>query len=181
MEDNYDILLKNKYGYLFDYKRFFLPSGILFPCMNFFDIFRNKFYIFLSTFISLLIFTWNFSYLAQLCYSKPIYFEDLDNNIDENKRIKHKIMYNIELSNKFKNKFIMFQQFLASIAFAIVAEYISIKYNHTTYDTIELLGVIGGLISLQAQFIQICGQLFLSLLYYLKEKEREKLLEELDL
>lgn len=90
-------------------------------------------------------------------------------------------MYNIELSNKFKRRFIIFQQFLASIAFAIVAEYISIKYNNTEYNTIELLGVVGGLLSLQTRVIQMCGRMFLSLLYYLKEKEREKILQKLNL
>jgi hypothetical protein len=181
MEDQYDIVLKNNFGYLFNYKRFFIPSSILFPIMLCFKVFRNNFYIFISTFISLLILTWNFSYLAKLCYSKPIYFEDLEDDKSEKKRIKSKIMYNIELSNKFKKRFIIFQQFLASIGFSIVVEYINIKYNTTEYSTIELLGVIGGLLSLQARVIQLCGRMFLSLLYYLKEKEREKLLQNLNL
>lgn len=181
MEDQYDIILKNKFGYLFNYKRFFIPSSIIFPVMLVFDVFRNNFYIFFSTFISLLILTWNFSYFAKLCYSKPIYFDDLENDKSDKKRIKSRIMYNIELSNKFKRRFIIFQQFLASIAFAIVAEYISIKYNNTEYNTIELLGVVGGLLSLQTRVIQMCGRMFLSLLYYLKEKEREKILQKLNL
>ena len=181
MEDQYDIVLKNKLGYLFNYKRFFIPSAILFPIMLIFEVFRNNFYIFISIFISLLILTWNFSYFAKLCYSKPIYFEDLEDDKSDKKRIKSRIMYNIELSSKFKRRFIIFQQFLASIAFAIVAEYISIKYNNTEYNTIELLGVIGGLLSLQTRVIQLCGRMFLSLLYYLKERERERLLQQMNL
>jgi hypothetical protein len=181
MEDQYDVVLKNKLGFFFNYKRFFIPSSILFPVMLFSNIFRNNFYIFISIFISLLILTWNFSYFTKIYYSKPIYFEDLEDDISEKKRIKSKIMYNIELSSKFKKRFIIFQQFLTSISFAIVAEYISIKYNNTEYNTIELLGVIGGLLSLQTKLIQICGRMFLSLLYYLKEREREQLLIQLNL
>ena len=45
------------------------------------------------------------------------------------------------------------------------------------YNTTELLGLTGGIISLLAKVIRISGKLFLSLLYYLKKKEKEKLLE----
>lgn len=180
MEDNFDITLRNKLGYLFNYKRFFIPSSILFPCMLIFDKFRNRFYIFTSIFTSSLILTWNFTYLAKLYYSKPIYFDDLE-NVSTKKRTRTKILYNIELSNKFKRRFIIFQQFLASICFAILAEYISIKYSGDEYNTVEMFGIVGGLLSLQARTIQLCGRMFLSLLYYLKEREREKLLNELNL
>ena len=45
----------------------------------------------------------------------------------------------------------------------------------------ELLGLIGGLISLFAKVIRIVGKLFLSFLYYKKKKEKEELLERLNL
>lgn len=180
MEDEYDIILRNNLGYLFNYKKFFLPSSVLLPLMLIFNKFRNRFYIFISTFISSLILTWNFSYLAKIYYSKPIYFEDLDNTPTP-VRTKNKILYNIELSSKFKRKFIIFQQFLASIGCAILAEYISIKYSGSEYNTVEMFGIIGGLISLQTKFIQLCGRMFLSFLYYMKERERERILNELNL
>ena len=126
---------------------------------------------------------WNFPGIAKICYSRPIYFEDLDDsneynqsNINRN-RIKNKILYNIELSSKFKSRFIIFQQFLTSITCAIVVDYISLKYRTNEYNSMELLGLTGGIISLLAKIIRISGKLFLSLLYYLKKKEKEKLLE----
>lgn len=176
MEDQYDIELKNKYGSLFNYKIFFIPTSILMPLMLFIPVFQNDFYIFLSTFMSIFILGWNFPFVASMCYSRPIYFEDLDDDKPEKKIVKNKIMYNIELSSKFKSRFIIFQQFLSSITFAIVVDYISFKYRSNKYNTMELLGLIGGITSLLAKVIRLFGRLFLSFLYYLKKKEKDKLL-----
>ena len=181
MEDNYDINLRNYFGSLFNYRRFFLPTPIMLPLMIFSNIFQNDFYIFFSTFISLTILGWNFPGLSRLYYSRPIYFDDLDDDKSDSKKIQNKILYNIELSSKFKMRFMIFQQLIISITFAIIIDYISIKYRTNKYNTMELLGLIGGLISLFAKVIKIIGKLFLSFLYYKKNKEKENLLRQLNI
>ena len=142
--------------------------------MIYFPIFKNEFYIFLSVFISLLILTWNFPYLSKFGYTRPIYFEDLIK--DDKSVVKKKIMYNIELSKKFKNRFLIFQQFILSITIAVVVEYINLKYELKDYQAMEFLGLIGGIFSLYAKIIRSVGKLILTILYYCKKREKENLL-----
>ena len=178
MEDKYDIILKKKFGCFFNYKLFLLPISIIMPSMLYFSIFQNDYYIFLSVFISLLVITWNFPYLSKFSYTRPIYFEDL--NDDNNSKVRKKILYNMELSKKFKNRFIIFQQFILSITIAIVVEYISFKYRNGNYQPLEFLGYIGGILSLYTKFIRYFGKGVLVLLYHMKRKEKEKLLIKLN-
>lgn len=182
MEDRYDLELKNKYYYCFNYKVFFIPSIIVFPVMFIFDNFRNDFYIFFCTFISLFILTWNFPYLYKITYMRPIYFEDLDDtNLEPNKKIKKNILYNIELSKKFKDRFIIYQQILTAITFAAMVDYIYYRFHATDYKMFEFLGFIGGVLSLLTKIIKLSGKLMLSILYRLKKKEKEKLLQQFNL
>ena len=176
MEDQYDLILLNYFGNILHFKRFFLPTAIMLPLFVINKQFQNNFYIFFSTFISIIIVGWNFPKITKLYYSRPIYFEDLDDDKEESKKVKNKIMYNIELSNKFKSRFIIFQQILISIACSLVIEYIVIKNKENNYNTMELFGLIGGLLSFLTRFVRICGKIFLSFLYYKKKKEKEKLL-----
>jgi hypothetical protein len=180
MEDEYDIILKNKLGTFFNYKTFFLPSTIILPCFFIIDVFRNYIYIFFSTFTTLMILSWNFPFFTKIMYSKPIYFDDLDNDSSTHKIVKRKILYNIENSNKFKTKFIIFQQFFSSIAISLLAEYINLRYKNSEYNTIELLGVLGGLISLSVKIIRLFGKLFLYYLYRIKKNEQEQLINEIN-
>lgn len=175
MEDEFDLLLINRFGECFNYKVFFIPSIITFPILLINPIFQNNFYIFISIFISLSILGWNFPSITKLYYSKPIYFDDLDDKNSEFK-IKKKILYNIELSNKFKNIFLIVQQLLISATCAILVDYIVIKYKENRYNTMELFGLIGGILSLLIKIIKICGKILLSFLYYKKGKEKDKLL-----
>ena len=80
MEDKYDLQLINYFGEWFNYKRFFLPTSIMLPLMLISNNFQNDFYIFFSTFISISILGWNFPSFTKLYYSRPIYFEDLDDD-----------------------------------------------------------------------------------------------------
>ena len=176
MEDEYDLQLINYFGEFFNYKRFFIPSAIVFPLLLISESFQNDFYIFFSTFCSISILGWNFPKLTKLYYSRPIYFEDLDDDKSDNKKLKNKILYNIELSNKFKTRFLLFQQLLISAALAIVVDYIVIKYRENNYNLMELFGLMGGLFSLISKLIRICGRLLLSFLYHKKKKEKEELL-----
>ena len=129
MEDNYDLELINKYGECFNYKTFFLPSSVIYPLLIISPKFQTNFYIFFSTFISISIVGWNFPKFTKLYYSRPIYFEDLEDSHYETNKVKNKILYNIELSNKFKSIFIIVQQLLISATCAILIDYVVIKYK----------------------------------------------------
>ena len=171
MEDQYDIDLKYKFGYVFYYKVFFIPSSIILPCFLVIDIYRNYIYIFFSTFTSLLILTWNFPNISKVIYSKPIYFEDLAENQDnENKIQKSKIIYDIKNSSKFKFRFLIFQQFMISSIIALVADYLKSKLHNTNHSTVELFGLIGGILSLMIKSIKIIGSIVLHILYVKKNK-----------
>ena len=176
--DEFDIIFLNKYWIFLNHKTLLLPVAIILPLMNFNTIYNNDFYIIFSCFISLLILTWNFPYLSKFSYSKPIYFEDL--NDDNNYKIRKKILYNIGLSKKFKKRFIIFQQFLLSITFTIVVEYISIKYKNKDYQPMEFFGLIGGIFSLYMKIIKYIGNFVLIILYKMKTKEKENILKKIN-
>jgi len=182
MEDEYDLSLKLFFGNLFYYKIFFIPSVILFPCLLIIEVYRNYYYIFFSIFTSLLILTWNFPIISKFIYSRPIYFEDLNKPLSiDNNEDKKKIIYNIENSDKFKTRFILFQQFIISVVFALTADYIKSRF----YDNIDeqisifaIIGVIGGLISLTIKIIKFFGKISLIIIYKQKKKIEENNSEE---
>ena len=182
-DDDYDNEYLKKYNIYFNYKTIYLPL-IFLPFLNIFILFRNEIFLFTSIFISLFILTWNFSSLSKSFYMRPIYYEDLYNekmDITIEDLSKKKILYNIELSKKFKDKFLIIQQFILSLTLAIIIEYFSLKYNQKNYSVSEILGMIGGILSLYLKLINIVGKSSLSLLYKMKIKEKKKLLEKLNI
>ena len=137
-------------------------------------MFTKIIHIFFFTFTSLLILTWNFPGLSKVIYSKPIYYEDLTKDTPiEKKELKTKIIYNIENSDKFKTRFIIFQQLIISIIIGLMADYIKSRfYINNEYSTLEFLGIIGGLISLMLKLIRVLGRFSLFILYKQKKKEQ---------
>ena len=122
--------------------------------------------------------TWNYPYLSKAAYTRPIYYEDLIE--DNNTRITKKIMYNIELSKKFKNRFIVFQQLILSFTLAILIEYF-LKYSNNQYNISEFLGLMGGMLSLYVKITRTVGKFVLVSLYKLKIKEKNKLLNKVNI
>jgi hypothetical protein len=174
MEDEYDLSLKHLFGNFFYYKLFFIPSVILFPCLLFIEVYRNYYYIFFSIFTSLLILTWNFPMISRFIYSRPIYFEDLNKQLKlDNNEEKKNIIYDIENSDKFKTKFILFQQFIISVVIALTADYIKSRFYDNQDDqisTFAIIGVIGGLLSLMVKVIKLLGKITLIIIYKQKKK-----------
>jgi hypothetical protein len=113
-----------------------------------------------------------------MIYKKPIYFEDL--YLDDKEQIKNhiKILHNIENTKKFQNKFILSQQIMMALAISLIIEYLTYKIINNSYETMELLGLLGGLISLYVKIITIIGKIFLGFLYHQKKKEKERLLKQ---
>jgi hypothetical protein len=181
-DDEYDNLYLQKYNIYFNYKTIYLPLVFL-PLLNLLS-FRNELFLFTSIFTSLFVLTWNFPSLSKSFYMRPIYYEDLYNekmDITIEDLSKKKILYNIELSKKFKDKFLVIQQFILSITLAIIIEYFSLKYNQKIYSVSEILGILGGILSLYLKLINIIGKSSLSFLYKMKIKEKKKLLEKLNI
>jgi hypothetical protein len=182
-DDEYDNEYLKKYSIYLNYKTIYLPL-IFLPFLNIFILFRNEVFLFTSIFISLFILTWNFPSLSKSFYMRPIYYEDLYNekmDITIEDLSKKKILYNIELSKKFKDKFLVIQQFILSLTLAIIIEYFSLKYNQKIYSISEILGMMGGILSLYLKLINIIGKTSLSLLYKMKIKEKKRLLEKLNI
>lgn len=182
-DDEYDNHFLKNYNIYFNYKTIYLPL-IFIPTLNLFEIFRNEIFLFTSIFTSLFILTWNIPSLSKSFYMKPIYYEDLYNekmDITIEDLSKKKILYNIELSKKFKDKFLVIQQFILSLTLAIIIEYFSLKYNQKEYSVSEILGMIGGILSLYLKLINIIGKSTLSILYKMKIKEKKKLLDKLNI
>lgn len=180
-DDDFDNYFLQKFSWIINSKTLLLPIAIILPSLNFLIIFRNDFYLFISTFISLLLLTWNFPYISKFSYLKPIYYDDLisdDSNLTKSDK---KIIYNIEISKKFKNKFLILQQFLLSLTVALLIDYISFKYKEKQYLTSEFIGVLGGILSLYAKIIKALGKVILICLYRLKKKEKEALLIKLNI
>ena len=176
--DKYDLKFKKNIYYFFDYKKFYLPISFILPSFLYFPLFRNDFYIVFSFFISMLIITWNYPHLSKISYTRPIYFEDLVE--DKIEKIDRKIIYNIELSKKFKNRFIVFQQLILSFTLAILVEYF-LKYAKNQYNITEFLGLMGGMISLYVKITRTVGKFVLVSLYKWKMKEKNRLLEKINI
>tara|TARA_B100000424_G_scaffold160338_1_gene122809 strand:+ start:252 stop:830 length:579 start_codon:yes stop_codon:yes gene_type:complete len=176
--DQYDLKLKKNLNYIFDFKKFYLPISFIFPSFLYFPLFRNDFYIVFAFFTSMFIVTWNYPYLSRAAYTKPIYYEDLVE--DNNSRITKKILYNIELSKKFKNRFTIFQQLILSFTLAMLVEY-SMKFFTHQYNISEFLGLMGGMLSLYVKITRTVGRIMLNLLYKWKLKEKNKLLSKINI
>lgn len=178
MEDQHDIKLKEKFGILFSYKFFFLPSSIIFPCFIIIDEYNNYTYIFFSTFTSLMILTWVFPTISKIIYSKPIYYDDLISSSRELTNSNHNhIIYDLSNSDKFKKRFLLFQQFMISIIISIVVDYINSRINNHKYSIVELFGLVGGILSLMIKIIKILGSVYLYILYNIKIKEDNNILQ----
>ena len=176
-DDMYDTEFLHKYHSIINHKTILIPISIILPSLNFIHTFNNFIYLFLSTSISLLILTWNFPYLSHVSYNKPIYYDDLIKNDIQSNEERKNIIYNLEISNKFRHKFIFFQQIIFSFTVAIMVEYISIRYHDINFLTTEFLGILGGLISLYLKIIKLTGKVILIVLYRLKKRERNKMLQ----
>jgi len=178
-EDENDRNCEKKCGCFFNWKRFFLPLAIILPILIFFERLQNDFYIFLSCLISSFIISWNFPALSKFGYTKPIYFEDLEQKDNYKKIIKKKIINNIETSKKFQNRFIILQQFILSITLALIIDYSTHRYKNTTLVFTEILGLLGGLFSLYGKITKGIGKVVLNILYWRKKKERKKMIVEM--
>lgn len=159
------------------WKVFFLPLAIIYPLLILIPTFHHEYYYFISIFISGLILSWNFPSMALALSSRPIYYDDL--SLDENEKSERKILSNIESSRKFQDIYRLIQQFILSIALGLIIDYGIISYENKDMNLTQILITIGGLGSVYTRIIFYIGKLLVSILYYYKKRERDRILRQL--
>ena len=169
-------MLENLYNFIKDisWKIFFIPLGLIYPLLILIPTFQHEYYYFIAFFISGLILSWNFPGITSALSSKPLYYDDL--SLDSEEKTERKIMSNIESSKKFQNIYRIVQQFILSIALALIIDYGIIQLKNAQMDITQILIAIGGLASIYTRVIYYLGMMLVSILYYYKKKERDNIL-----
>ena len=150
------------------YKRFLLLFCFL-PCLILLgEPYNTEYYVLSFMFISILSFLYNFECCTIFFHEKPIYYEDLEdtNNIVHN---------NPHDKIKFQNIFIVIHQFTLTLAFVIILDFFYHRYHNLNLSLIELMGLLGGFISLYQKITSFIGNILIEILYRIKKcKEQYK-------
>ena len=142
-------------------KRFLLPFGLTSIIIPFFFqdyLIHYLWFPLLYLFGSFIIF-FNFPVLVEYTHNKPLYLEDLTIQETDN--------------NKFRKIYIITMTFLLSILVSGISEYIIIN-GIRNKPIIELLGIIGGNISIYLNVQNVTGKILLKFFYFLKQREIER-------
>lgn len=118
----------------------------------------NAYFISAVSFIGSWIIFWNFPQIGVMIQHKPIYVDDL-------------VLRNssLDIRYKFIRYYSYLTNFLLAILVMVIADYTFIKLVDDGFDTIyEVIGTIGGLISLYFKFQSLIGKLVLTICYKLK-------------
>lgn len=115
---------------------------------------RTIVYVSCYTFSASVIFLFNFPYFIQCLHLKPIYFEDLIINENIEPMIK----------TKFQDIFTRILNVLLAIALTILVNYGLYRLQDSTLSYFELLGILGGIISLYRTIWDYIGKLVLKIL-----------------
>ena len=113
-------------------------------------------------FITVLSFLYNFQYFTIFFHEKPVYFEDL-------KDTNNKINFNPTENIKFQNTFIFIHQITLSIAFVVIIDFFYHRLHNVKLTLIQILGIVGGFISLYQRITSLLGNLLIEILYRTKK------------
>ena len=126
-----------------------LTAGLMFIAPEL----RGAFYISsYMTILSLLV-CFRFPGIVQSLHSKPVYYEDLED----------KFSLDTEVRNRYQRIFTIIQTIFLAISLGIVTDFILYK-SHLVGNYIELLGIIGGLLSLLNDVMVQFGKFVLGIL-----------------
>lgn len=126
------------------------------------DLITNFYIITPVSFIIGLLLINLFPPIAIYLFKRPVYYEDLVERIDG-----HKIQV-------YQNFFYIFNSICTSLLLALFTDYIIFKYNNTTLNYFELVGVLGGIFGLFKKWQLICGTVLMRCVVLCK---KNKLLE----
>lgn len=174
-QSDVDILIKEDERALEDhgrsnkswYKRVSLLIPITFAvCMYFYnDVLFDIKYISPATFICSFIVFWNFPKLGAWLQTKPTYVEDLVIDVNS-KDIKYRFVKRYTLVTNF---------FLSGLVMFIIDYTIFQKYNTSNLHSFEMIGIIGGVISIYFKVQAIVGKLLLTVFYKMKRRGVKKI------
>tara|TARA_B110000858_G_C17776941_1_gene462715 strand:+ start:1353 stop:1859 length:507 start_codon:yes stop_codon:yes gene_type:complete len=99
--------------------------------------------------------------IALSLFKRPVYYEDLVDKIN-----------GIQIYQTF---FFIFNSICTSLLMALFMDYIIFKYNSTSLNYFELIGVTGGIFGLFKKWQLICGSILMKLILLCK---KHKLMEE---
>mgnify|MGYP000928868711 CR=1 FL=1 len=158
-------------GHSHNRTKWYIRLTLLFPmiiatCVYFFhDILFDIKIISPATFISSFIIFWNFPVIGAWLQTKPTYVEDLVIDVSRD-----------DLRYKFVKRYtIVTNFFLAGLVMFIVDYTIFQKYNTSELHSFEMIGVIGGVISLYFKIQGIIGKLLLTIFYKMKKRGVRKI------
>lgn len=122
----------------------------------------NEYCIMSYLFISVLSFLYNFQCFTIFFHEKPIYFEDL-------KDTNNKVNFNPTANLKFQNTFIFIHQITLSMAFVVIIDFFYHRLHTVNLTLIQVLGIIGGFISLYQKITSLLGNILIEILYRTKK------------
>lgn len=123
-------------------------------------------YITPIAFVCSFIIFWNFPQIGAWLQSKPTYVEDLAINVKS-----------VDIRYRFVKRYTLVTNFFLSGLFVVIIDYTFFQqYNTTTnLDTFEMVGIIGGVMSLYFKIQAILGKMLLLLFYRMKKRSVRRL------
>jgi len=118
--------------------------------------------------VSSYIFLQNFPTMSRFVHSRKRTFEDLV------------VQGEPEDKDKFQSAFIHKVNILLSFFVAALVYYAKYRIEHTSLGWMEILGVIGGLISLYGRFHKSFGYILLTITYYRKKRHVRRKLSDIE-
>jgi uncharacterized Tic20 family protein len=153
LNQNNNLCLRKRLLLIFCFTPFFMFLG---------KPYNDKKLVLLYIFITVLSFLYNFQYFTIFFHEKPVYFEDL-------KDTNNKVNFNPTTNLKFQNIFIFIHQITLSMAFVIIIDYFYHRINTIHFTLIEILGIVGGFISLYQKITSLLGNILIKILYHTKK------------
>ena len=137
----------------------FIITCVFIPFIpNINPIVKSKYYVIpvcgISTYIILL----NFPIIVENVHSKPLYYNDLENNL----------AIDLYTKQKFQIIFISIIRVTLSLLVIGILYYYYDRFNETNLSAVELFGILGGIYSLIFKIENVIGKSVLFLLNYFK-------------
>lgn len=129
------------------------------PCI-FFEFATQVYYITPCSLISFYLILYNYPYFLKSIHTKPLYFEDLEDNdaIDS------------EVKRKFQKTFLIIINFILPFIASAIVDYMVYRFRDSSLSWFEVLGFVGGMISLYRSIWDHVGRF---LLMYLMDKKQK--------
>ena len=132
---------------------------LIFINKNGLDWCRTLYYILPTTAISIYVILLNFPNIVKIAHSKPVYFNDLEDINGASEKLK----------KKYQQIFVVILQILLTVIMSGMFYYYYSRFHNTTLSNLEILGVLGGYISLLSKIERLVGKSLLSILNYYKK------------